>query len=147
MVKIRVTDAGIIQEPGSGFEGAPTSVSVGTKTATSTLTAGDAGLTILSASQGALTITLPAVADAPGAMFIFRSTSPSAHIVSSSLDAGNRISVGAGTITAADLVRSGTNASRITFPTLAGTSVALMSDGVSWLVLGGSGSMTFAKGV
>jgi hypothetical protein len=152
MVKVRVTDKGIIAEPGSGFEGTPTKMPSVTKTANTTLTSNDAGVIIMSASAGALTMTLPTAASAIGGMYVFRSTSPSAHIISASSNTGNTIYTMSGTAVGVTSGLSlgglaGTNASSITFPAVAGSSVALMSDGNGWGVLFGSGSLVFAKGV
>jgi len=143
MVKTRITDQGVIIVPGSGFEGSISAVQSNTRTASATLGGNDAGVTVISASQGVLTMTLPAVSTSPGSMFIFRSTSPSAHVITSSGDAGNtiveRYSNPAGNIT-------GSHGSSITFPAIAGSSVCLMSDGANWCILGGSGSITIAAG-
>ena len=143
MVKTRITDAGIIQEPGSGFEGSITVVNSRTRTASATVTSQDVGINILSASQGALTMTMPTAASAPGNLFIFRSTSPSAHVITSSQDTGNVIVHG---IIGGAINVTGVNASKVTFPAVAGSSLLLISDGANWVVHGGSGSMTFAKG-
>jgi hypothetical protein len=142
MVKLKVTDKGLIAYPGSGFDGAFTSVPTQTKTASATLTAVETGVTILSASQGALTLTLPTAAASAGLNYIIRSSSPSAHVVTSSQDAGNVICVGlAGTLN-----ESGSNASSVTFPAVVNSSLVLLSDGANWCVLANSGSMTYAKG-
>lgn len=131
MVKTRVTSAGIVSSPGSGFIGSFTEASQQTRRASATLTAADAGLIILSASQGALTMVLPRASDAPGASFIFRSTSPSAHVLTSSQDAGNVI------ITQSSFSdQLNTSGSIITFPPITGSSIMLMSEGVNWFVLG-----------
>lgn len=143
MVKIRVTDRGIIQEQGSGFEGSPTSVSSTTRTASATLSNTDAGVTILSSSQGVLTLTMPEVSSAIGGMFIVRSTSPSAHVLTCSQNAGNRFVTRIGQ---SSPNATGSQGDSITFPATAGTSIAMLSDGSHWLVLGGSGSMVFAAG-
>lgn len=153
MVKVRVTDRGIITEPGSGFEGAPTTVPSSTKTADTTLSALDAGVTVMSASQGVLTVTLPSAASAIGGIFVFRSSSPSAHVLTASTDAGNTIYTTSGTavgqvgsLTSLGGGLPGTNASKITFPAVVGSSVAMMSDGNGWGVLFGSGTLAFSKG-
>lgn len=152
MVKTRITDKGIIQEAGSGFEGSPSSVPSQTRTASATLTSGDQGVTIMSASQGVLTIRLPTAASAIGGIYIFRSASPSAHIISASSDTGNTIYTTSGTAIGLTGGLSlgglpGSNASSITFPAVVGSACALMSDGNGWGYLFGSGTMVFAKGV
>lgn len=143
MVKVRITDAGIIQEPGSGFEGSITHVSSATRTASATLTSGDVGVTVMSASQGVLTMTLPRASTSAGSIFVLKSASPSAHIITGSQDVGNTIVTN---IVGAYLNVSGVNASAATFPAVTNSSLALMSDGSSWILIGGSGSITFSKG-
>ncbi len=151
MVKVTITSQGIIQSPGSGVEGSFTKRPSSTLTANTTLTAADAGVIILSASQGALTITLPTAADAIGSSFIFRTTSPSAHIITSSADVGNVIYTPSGTAIGVTGGLSlgalpGTNASKITFPAVVGSSACITSDGLGWGYHFGSGSLTFSKG-
>lgn len=142
MVKVRITPQGIIEEQGSGFEGTAQTATSTTKTATATLTNENAGVVILSASAGALTMTLPTVASCVGQYMIIRSTSPSAHILTSSQDAGNVIFGG----TPGVLNATGSNASKITFPALEGACVGLLSTGAHWMMLACSGTMTLAKG-
>lgn len=143
MVKTRITDQGVVIVPGSGFEGSISAVQSNTRTASAALGGNDAGVTVMSASQGVLTMTLPAVATSPGSMYIFRTTSPSAHIITSSADAGNIIVERYSNPTANV---TGSHGSSITFPAIVGSSVCLISDGANWNILGGSGSIVIAAG-
>lgn len=139
MVKTRITDKGIVQEPGSGFEG-PTPSASQTKTATFSLVHGDSGVIVMSASQGVLTGTMPDSSDASGKMFVFRSTSPSVHVLTASSGDGNVFSYRAG-INNAGTIETGSHGSKLAFPAIAGSSVAMISDGNKWLIIGGSGSI------
>jgi hypothetical protein len=134
----------VIEQNGanSGFlpyGGAATS----TQTANVTLTVANAGLTLLSASQGVLTATMPSCADAIGSMFVLRTTSPSAHVLTaSSTDAGTRtFCVNPVAPITSTYVAAG---SKLVMANVAGSSVALFSDGVSWLVLSASGSVALS---
>lgn len=96
-------------------------------TATATLLAGDAGVLTLSGATAALTGTLPTAASCAGALFIFRNLNLAAHghrITSSQETAGDTV-ITDGTTKGAALVMSGA----------IGVSVALLSDGVSFLVM------------
>lgn len=139
MVKVRVTSRGIITEPGDGFEAAPTSTPSRTITSDTSLTTADVGLIVMSASAGVVTGTMPDTAAAAGAMFIFRSTSPSAHVLTASAGDGNcfveRSSNPVGNVT-------GSHGDKVIFPALAGSSVVMVSDGANWLITGGSGSFS-----
>lgn len=127
-------------EPGSGFEG-PNPVASQTKTATFSLAVDDAGVIIMSASAGALTGTMPSVSSGIGKMFVFRSTSPSAHVLTASAGDGNVFSqLFAGTNGAG--VNTGSHASKLALPAVANSSVAVLSDGAHWLIIGGSGTLT-----
>lgn len=143
MVKTVITGKGVIQLPGNGFEASPSVAATQTRTASATLTANDAGVTVLTSSAGVLTMVMPTVAAAAGAMFVFRSTSPAAHIITCSQDTGNKFVRAYGQATAN---ATGSHGDSITLPATAGTSVAMIGDGANWLIIGGSGSITLAKG-
>ena len=153
MVKIKVTDRGIVTEPGSGFEVPSVQVTrdstnlgfmphqmatAQTFTSNVTLTGRDAGLCILSASQGVITATMPDVTTVPGALYVVRSSSPSAHAVTGSNSGVLFVERGE---SAAPI--TGSQGQKITFPGTTNSSVVLLSDGFRWLVLTGSGSLTY----
>ena len=136
MVKVRITSKGIIEEPGSGlvYEGTAGKVQSNTLTANTTLADLNAGSMTLSASQGVLTITLPAVASCPGSHFYFNTSSPSAHVITSSQDAGNLI------------FNATSNGSSLAFPAVANASCVIASTGTGWAVIATSGSFSLTKG-
>lgn len=154
MVKVVIGGSGIVESGGSGFDIAggpgskgvsPFQLNVKAVTAATTLTDGDAGVLTVSASDGAngtgLTVTMPAVSTVPGAMFIIRSLSPDAHTITGSADDAS----GGPGASGGEIFTDGTLIGQsIATEALAGTSVSLVSDGVSWLVLSSSGSLTYA---
>lgn len=113
-----------------------------TKTANFTLTAGDAGVLVMSAANGVLTGTLPLASASPGTQFIFRTTSPSAHVLTASVGDGNVFvenrSNPAGNVT-------GSDGTKLVMPAIVGSSVVLLCDAVNWVVLGGSGTFTLSR--
>jgi len=132
---------GLIQETGSGitlnadvitFSTLPSSA-VQAVTADSAITSG--GVYTI-ASSGALTITVPPPSSLPGATLIFRSLSAHTHKITGSAAAGPNIFAGhPGAIPA-------NSGQRITFPATVGTSVSLISDGLSYCVAATSGTLT-----
>ncbi len=150
MVRTRVRAEGAICEGnGSGFgidkdssnSGfMPWAQSTGSITATVSLTAGQAaGVSTVSGTSAALTVSLPSAALTAGSMIVFRSLSAHAHIVSASGDAGNTITRQVFSGTAGMVSGLG---SRVTFPATVGTSCVLFSDGLSYCLIGGSGTLT-----
>lgn len=142
MVKVRITDRGIIEEAGSGIVsevGRPQLAGSGTVSTSTTLSAQAAsGVTVISGSSAALTQTMPTAAASVGTMMVFRVGSAHAHVLTCSQEtAGTRAftkmsgTVGAGA--------SG-QGSLLTLPAIVGSSVAIMSDGTNLLIIGGSGS-------
>lgn len=107
--------------------------SVVTQSATGQLTLAHCGLNVVSGTS-AVTLTMPLAATSAGALFTFRLGSADAHVLTASLET-------AGTKRFTDGTSIG---SKITFAAAAGNSVALMCDGVNFLVMGRSGSLTFA---
>lgn len=145
MPKIVINDSqGLVQERGSGVEisstvsmaSLPTSP-VSNFTAATTVVA--PGVYTLSASQGVLTTTMPLASAVPGGLFVFRTTSPSAHVLTGSQEV-NGTQVFAGHVGATP-ANAG---SAITFPAVVGSSVALISDGKSYLFAAASGSFTIS---
>lgn len=114
-----------------------------TVSASTTLTRRDAGVVVMTASAGALTVTLPVASTMPADVIILRSSSPSAHVITSSQDAGNAIFGGSPGV----LNCTGSNASSVTFPSVEGSTLGLMSTGAGWMILAASGSMVLSKGV
>lgn len=146
MVKVRITDKGIITEPGDGVNiemGAsgmgfmPYSRPIQALTTDVTLTDVNAGVLTLSSSNSTpRTITLPAASSVPGSMFVFRSLSADIHVLTGS-DAG--IEVFAGQFGAGGSIGNG---SRLQMPAVIGSAVTLLCDGRNYMVLGSSGTMT-----
>jgi hypothetical protein len=135
MPKITYTASkGLVQEAGVGvsFESLPFSPAQ-TIARTADVSVTSPGVYVLSSSQGnAHAVTLPAESAFPGANFVFRIASADAFTV-----VGTNICGRAGGLPAGD----GTT---LTFPATIGTSVVLVSDGLSYCVTAGSGSVTIA---
>lgn len=145
MPKVVINDSqGLVQKAGSGVEisstvsmaSLPTSP-VSNFTAATTIVA--PGVYTLSASQGVLTTTMPLASAVPGGLFVFRSTSPSAHVLTGSQESN-------GTLVFAGMAGATPNnqGSALTLPAVEGSSVALISDGKSFLVTAASGSCTIS---
>jgi len=144
MPKVKINNKkGLVQEGGSGvdLEVSPT-LSTHTLSKATTLTQG--GFYILSASDGqtAVTYTMPAASKNPGSMFIFRIGSADAHVLTASTVAATAGTFQGGYtgLTAGDAA----SGDSLTFPAVVGCSVAMVSDGRQYLLLNGSGSLTFA---
>jgi hypothetical protein len=106
-------------------------------------TAGDTlvspGVYNLSASAGVLTMVMPMASAVAGGVFVFRSTSPSAHILTGSQEAaGTKVFAGTPGATPDNL------GSKLTLPAVVGSSVALISDGASFLLMASSGSCSLS---
>lgn len=95
---------------------------------------GEAGVCTLSGSGAVLGAIAPLASSCPGAMFIVRSVDARAHTITGSLESQGRRVFTNGT----------TLGSKLTFDGTVGTSIKIMSDGLSWLVTSGSGSVTFS---
>jgi hypothetical protein len=143
MTKVVVTDSiGLYQvRGGTGveintpvtFTQFPT-VAVVAKTAADTLV--NPGVYTLSGGSPQ-TWVMPTAASVPGGTFVFRCLSAQAHVLTGSQEApGTKVFAGfpGGTPDA--------NGSRLTLPAVIGSSVALVSDGVSFLLMAASGSCT-----
>ena len=101
---------------------------VNTAADATTLTAADAGAHVLSGETPVAT--LPTAASVPGTIWTFRRGSSAANIT------------GSQEVTDTQVFSDGTNnGSRITLGGVTGDSVALMSDGTNFLVIGSSGSV------
>lgn len=120
--------AGIALEPNannSGFRPYKSDL-VRAITSLVTLSAGDAGVSTVS-SSAAVTIVMPDPSTCLGAEFTVRSLSPHAHILS-----------GSGTMFANNTSTGG----QVALANSIGSSVALKSDGLVFLVLGNRGTLT-----
>lgn len=150
MPKVVINDLnGLFQESGSGLS-VDSSVTISSPVTMSTLpkstvVAKTTAATIVNpgvytiSSTGALTMTMPLAADVPGGLFVFRSTSAHAHVLTGSQEAG-------GTLVFAGMpgATPANQGSALTLPAVVGSSVALISDGKSYLVTAASGSCTIS---
>lgn len=102
-------------------------------TTTQTLTAG--GVYTASSSAGAVTYVMPLASAVPGATFVFRSASAHAHALTGSQAANGTLSF-AGNVGALP----SNEGSKLALAATQGSSVALISDGLKFLVLAASGS-------
>ena len=140
-----VTDLDTAQAGSSGFS--PYKLpNIKAKTSSVTLTPAEAGVITVSGSS-ALTLVMPKADECPGAIFAIRTLSNHAHALTGSQETeGTRVFA---------LLASGsseTKGSKLTFPvgglagatTGGGPSVALMSDGKNFLVLGASGAVAIS---
>lgn len=142
MPKVVINDSqGLVQSAGSGLvidsvlSKSPI-FSVSQQTAAATLTS--AGVYTLSGST-ALTWVMPLASSVPGGTFVFRTASAQAHVLTGSQEA-NTVKVFAGMPGATP---DGMG-SRLTFPAVEGSSVALISNGASFMIMAASGSVTLA---
>ena len=102
-------------------------------TSAGTLTAANAGLNTVSGSSAIVSVMPPASA-VPGALFTFRNLSAKAHALTGSQET-------AGTKVFCDGTDSG---SKVALSSTVGRSITLLSDGVSFVILGTSGSYTIS---
>jgi hypothetical protein len=103
-----------------------------TESSNGTLLAGlNAGVTVLSGSA-AITSIMPLAAEALGGLYAVRAGSADAHILTASQETNGTLPFTDGT----------NNGSRLTLPAIEGSSVSLQCDGVNFIVLGTSGSIT-----
>ena len=140
MPKVTISDSkGLVQSSGSGVEIGST-VSM-TSLPTTPVSAKTVAETIVSpgaytlSGAGALTMVMPLASSVPGGTFVFRTASAHAHILTGSQEA-NGTTVFAGMPGAVPAERG----SKLTLSVVSGTSVALISDGLSFLVMAASGS-------
>lgn len=103
-------------------------------TSDSTLQAGlNAGVNVISGSA-VVTAIMPTAADALGGLYTFRCGSAHAHVLTASQETAGSEPFTDGT----------SNGASLTLPAIEGSSVVLQSDGVNFIVLGVSGSLTIA---
>ena len=130
---------GLIQEAGSGiqFESTPftpvQSLSTGSSGGNATISG--PGVYLFNAG-GAATGSMPLASAYPGAMFIVRAGSSHAYSLTGSAEAqGVKVFTDAA---------DGKIGSKLTLDNILGSSVALVSDGKSYLIMASSGSLTVA---
>jgi len=140
MPKVTMNDSkGLVQSSGSGVE-IDSTVSM-TSLPTTPVSAKTVAETIVSpgaytlSGAGALTMIMPLASSVPGGTFVFRTASAHAHILTGSQEA-NGTKVFAGQVGATP----DTQGSKLTLSAIQGSSVALISDGASFLLMAASGS-------
>jgi len=148
MPKVTVDDSkGLVQSSGSGVEfnssvliNSPVSM---TSLPTTTVSAKTAAETLVSpgvytvSGISALTMIMPQASSVPGGTFVFRTASAHAHILTGSQEAnGTKVFAGQAGAT------PDAQGSRLTLSAVQGSSVALISDGASFLLMAASGSHT-----
>lgn len=141
------TTLGVVSTDAASSAGSVTLGGVKTQvtalTAASTMSLSQAGVVTVSGSS-ALTFVMPTAASCPGSMFVVRNLSNLGHVLTGSQESNGKLVF--------SLLASGSNVFRgsaLTMPVAGaahatgggGTSVALVSDGVNFLVIGGSGSV------
>ena len=126
-------ESGIVIEKDASNAGfAPFKVNTsGAYAAAATLTNGDAGVNTV-AGGSATTLVMPLASSVQGAMFCFRATSAQAHALTCSQETNGTKAFTDGT----------SNGSKLTLTNVVGSSVTLFCDGVNFLVIGKSGSVT-----
>jgi hypothetical protein len=147
MAKVTINDKGVVVEKGNGLTiTSPTTFVSAPVAAVSALVSSSAGPLSVSGG-GVFTITgsavaevvMPLAAACPGATFVFRNLSLDAHYLTGSAEA-NGTKVFAGMAGAAP----DNQGSKLTLEGTVGKSVALVSDGLSFLVMAASGSCTLS---
>ena len=145
MPKLTYTAAkGLVQEAGSGisFESTPFSPA---QVVTNDATITTPGVYVLSSSDGtgANAFTLPSVSAYPGANFVFRLGSNDASYLTGS--GADQAPVFTGRQLAAPGTMTAKVGSKLAFTGISGQSVILVSDGLRYCVVGGSGSFTLSE--
>jgi len=105
-------------------------------TTAATLSAAQAGAFTFGTGGSAVTYVMPLASSCPGAVFTFRSTNAQANALTCSQEANGTKAFTDGT----------SNGSKLAVAAIVGggSSVSLISDGKSFLVIGNSGSLTFS---
>ena len=142
MARVVISSQGIVEyESGTGVDiSMPLALSqfptLSTTAQTSAGTLTSPGVYTLSGST-ALTWVMPLASAVPGGTFIFRTASAHAHVLSGSQEtAGTRVFSGQAGAT------PDARGSKLTLPNVQGSSVVLVSDGLSFLLTAASGSCT-----
>ena len=146
MPKVTYTAAkGLVQEAGSGvsFESTPyTTVKTQNTSSGSVVLPGVytvSGGYGVNAGNSPIETIMPLASVVPGGVFTFRATSADAHYLTGSAES-------AGTKVFSSVFSSNNSGqgSKVALSAATGASVTVMSDGKNFLVLGGSGSLTFS---
>lgn len=103
-------------------------------TTATTISAGQAGAFTFGTGVAAVTYVMPLASSCPGSVFTFRSTTAYANALTCSQEAGGTKAFTDGT----------DNGSKLAVTNVIGSSVSLISDGKSFLVIGNSGSLAFS---
>ena len=103
-------------------------------TTAATLSAGQAGAFTFGTGGSAVTYVMPLASSCPGAVFTFRTLTAQANALTCSQEANGTKAFTDGT----------SNGSKVAVANVIGSSVSLLSDGKSFLVIGNSGSLAFS---
>lgn len=103
-------------------------------TTAATLSAAQAGAFTFGTGGSAVTYVMPLASSCPGSVFTFRSLTAQANALTCSQEADGTKAFTDGT----------SNGSKVAVANVIGSSVSLLSDGKSFLVIGKSGSLTFS---
>ena len=103
-------------------------------TTAATLSAAQAGAFTFGTGGSAVTYVMPLASSCPGSVFTFRSTTAYANALTCSQEANGTKAFTDGT----------NNGSKLAVTNVIGSSVSLISDGKSFLVIGKSGSLAFS---
>lgn len=155
-VSVTISDAGVVETPGSGgltiestitLEGRVVMAQLPATTVQTQNTSSGSivapGVYTISGSQALPVISsrMPAASSFPGGLFVFRCASNDAHFLTGSGESnGVKVFKGGFNI-------SGSEGSKLALSPAVGASVALLSDGVNYLVTAHSGTLTFSTPV
>jgi len=139
---VYTAEKGLVQETGTGISLTTDSLSfsalpfspVQAITTTGTSIAAPGVYTVSGAS--ALTTTLPTPASIPGGMIIVRAISDKAHILT-----GSAAVAGVNIFRSSPLATANVTGQKFTFAAAVGETVTLVSDGLSFCIAAGSGSI------
>lgn len=139
MPKVKYTESqGLVQSAGAGFQ--TDDLPYGTVSAkTAAFQPSQPGVYTLTAG-GAAAVTMPLASSFPGGLFTIRNGDAFANFLTCSLEAAGTKAFVLGNVAAA----SAQNGSKLTLQAVAGASVAVISDGKNYIVMPGSGSVSFS---
>ena len=143
MPKVTITDAkGLVQTKGTGvqFQSMPYATVQTQNTSSGSITAPGVYTISSSIAAGPLETGMPAASLFPGGVFIFRNLSADANFLTGSAEASGT-KVFKGVVTGSEAQSQG---SKLAMFAGIGASVALVSDGKSYLVMANSGSLAFS---
>jgi len=103
-------------------------------TTAATISAAQAGAFTFGTGGSAVTYVMPLASSCPGAVFTFRSVTAQANALTCSQEANGTKAFTDGTL----------NGSKVAVANVIGSSMSLLSDGKSFIVLGNSGSLAFS---